>query len=337
MTLDAETALARLLQQGSPAGVWFLHGDAVRLRDEGARRVVDAALDPATRDFNFDSFSGDRATPEDLAATIAMPPMMAEARVVLVRDAHRLTPKARKVLLGVVENPPPDLALVVTATIPKGSKAAFYRTLAKRSRSLEWKTPRTNEIPGWLMARARDHHDIVLTREAAQALASAVAEDLSLLDAELEKLASLGEDGPISVGRVRELIPTTKRIDRWSWLDLVTNREYARALRELDDVLTSDRGVPLVAALVESLLFVGIAVQGGAPRVKRALVESGRGNLAWKANVYARQARRWSAPEIRAALRHLKRADSQLKSGGKDAGVLTDLLLALGQLEERVA
>ena len=35
MTLDAETALSRLLDQGSPAGVWFLHGDAVRLRDEG--------------------------------------------------------------------------------------------------------------------------------------------------------------------------------------------------------------------------------------------------------------------------------------------------------------
>jgi DNA polymerase III delta subunit len=103
-------------------------------------------------------------------------------------------------------------------------------------------------------------------------------------------------------------------------------------LRSLDDILTSERGVPLVSGLVEHHVVLGIAVQGGTDLVRRALGETGRGYLAWKAKTYATQARRWSADEVRDALRLLQRADRQLKSGGKDRAVLEELLLSLEQL-----
>lgn len=336
MTLAAESELGRLLERGPLDGVWFLHGDALRLKEEAASRIVDAALDPATRDFNFDRFHADATSAEDLAAVLAMPPMMAERRVVAVHEVQSLVPTARKVLQAVVERPPPDLVLVVTATIPDRSKAAFYRALRAKARSLEWKTPREAEIPGWLMSRARGRHGFELTRAAAQAMAAGVGDDLSLLDAELEKLAALGRPR-VDADRVRELVPSTRRVDRWAWLDSVAGREYGRALGELDGLLTSDDGVALVAAMVEQHLFVGIAVQGGASLVRRALAEAGRGYLSWKADTYARQARRWTAAGIRSALGLLHRADRQLKSGGSDRAVLLELLLALRQVEARAA
>lgn len=332
----AESELARLLERGPLAGAWFLHGDALRLKEEAAVRIAEAAIDPATRDFNFDRFHADATSAEDLAAVLAMPPMMAERRVVAVHEAQSLVPTARKVLQAAVENPPPDLVLVVTATIPDRSKAAFYRILRQKARSLEWKAPREAEIPGWLLARARSRHGFELTREAAQAIAAGVGDDLSLLDAELAKLAALGEDR-VDAPRVRELVPSTRRIDRWAWLDRVAGREYDLALRELDDLLTSDRGVALVAAMVEQHLFVGVGVQGGASLVRSALADAGRGYLSWKARIYARQARRWTADGIREALRLLHRADRQLKSGGSDRAVLLELLLALRQVEARAA
>lgn len=334
MTLAAESELARLLERGPLDGAWFLYGDALRLKEEAADRIVEAALDPATRDFNLDRFHGDATSAEDLAAVLAMPPMMASRRVVVVREAQSLVPSARQVLQETVESPPPDLVLVVTATIPQGSRAAFYKALRAKARSLEWKTPREAEIPGWLMGRARERHGFELTREAAQAMAVGVGDDLSVLDAELAKLAGLGESR-VGVGRVRELVPSTRRIDRWAWLDRVAERDYERAARELDRLLTSDGGVGLVAAMVEQHLFVGIAVQGGEGLVRRALQESGRAYLTWKARIYARQARHWSAAGIRAALRLLHRADGQLKSGVADRAALLELLLALRQLAVR--
>lgn len=332
MSLAAESSLASLLGSGSLAGAYFLHGDAVRLREEAARQLVDAALDPSTRDFNLDRFHGEDAVPEELAAALAMPPMMADLRVVTVSEAERLSTAARKVLLEAVERLPDDLLLLVSATIPKGSKAAFYRSLKASCRCFEWSTPRAAELPGWLVERARNRHGFELTREAAQAIAAAVGADLSVLDAELAKLATAAADRPLTLERIRALVPSTRRIDRWAWLDLVAGRRYGPALRSLDDILTSERGVPLISGLVEHHLLLGIAVQGGGATVRQALGETGRGYLAWKAKTYAAQARGWSAEHIRVALRRLQRADRQLKSGGKDRAVLEELLLSLEQL-----
>ena len=254
--------------------------------------------------------------------------MMAERRVIWVTDVQKLTPTARKVVASATEKLPADIVLVMTGTIPKGSKAAFYRDLKRRCRTQEWSAPRDAEVPGWILARARDRWGVAIAPPAANALAAAIGADLSRLDAELERLASLGRD-EITREVIDDLIPRTKRIDRWTWLDLVCDREYARALRELDDLLTSESGVGLIAGLVEQHLLIGLAVEGGAGRVKKALSETGRGYLSWKANVYARQASRWRTAEIDRTIRHLHRADRLLKSGGKDRAVMSELMLTL--------
>jgi len=326
----AATQLQRALEGASLSGAYFFHGDATRLRDDAARALVEAALDPATRDFNFDRFRGDDVDPEELAATLAMPPMMAERRVVWLLDVQKLTPTCRKVVLAATERVPEDLAIVLTGTIPQNSKAAFYRELKQRCKTFEWNSPREAELPGWILERARDHWELKVRPPAAKALAAAIGTDISRLDAELEKLAGL-DAVEITEEIVHDLIPRTRRVDRWSWLDIVADREYPRALRELDDLLTSESGVGLVAGLVEQHLLVGLAVDGGVGRVKQVLSETGRGYLSWKANTYGRQARAWRVPEIDRTIRHLLRADRLLKSGGKDRPVLTELLLTLDQ------
>ncbi len=118
MTVAAEVQLARILDAGSLSGAFFLHGDAVRLRDEAARELIGAALDPATKDFNYDIFRGDDLDPEELAGALAMPPMMAERRVVALFDAQKLPPGTRKTVAAALDALPSDLVFVITATIP---------------------------------------------------------------------------------------------------------------------------------------------------------------------------------------------------------------------------
>src|SRR5690606_31125498 len=104
---------ARHLEQEQPAGAYFLHGEEEHLREAAVQRVVDAALDPATRDFNFDQLRGDDVTPETLASILATPPMMADHRVVVVRDVQGLSPKAREVVESVASSPPAGLVLIL--------------------------------------------------------------------------------------------------------------------------------------------------------------------------------------------------------------------------------
>jgi DNA polymerase-3 subunit delta len=338
VTLAAERELGRLLERRSFDGAFFFHGAAARLRDEGARRLIDAALDPATRDFNLDVFHGDVAGPDELASALAMPPMMAERRVVAVFRAEELGRRARDLLAEAVEAPSPGLTLVVTATVPHGSKAAFYRRLREGARALAWTAPREEELAGWLMERASTNHGFELTEDAAQALATAVGAEPDQLDAELAKLATAAVDGTVDADTVRRLVPNVRSVGRWEWLDRVAERAYDTALRDLPRLLSepSESAVGLLIGMVDQHLYLGVAVEGGQQGVARALKAAGKPYLAWKAKIYARQARRWTASELERALGLMRRADGHAKSGLPDRRVLEELLLSL-QLLRREA
>ena len=340
MSLTAEQRVRSLIDHGEVDGVFFFHGDAERLRDEAARGLVDAAVDPVTRDFNLDVYRGSEVSPEALAASLSMPPVMARRRVVALFGAEKLAPKGCSVVEAVLEKPPSDLTFVVTATIPRGSRKAFYRKLLKSALSLEWSAPRDSEIPGWLIERARERHRLALEPRAAEALATAVGSDLGLLDAELAKLASAEPGGTVTVERIAELVPNVAPVNRWAWLDAVAERDYGSALADLPVLLTSAdaNAVGLVSAMVDQHVWVGIAVEGGAGLVEQTLLEVGKPYLKFKARTYARQAKAWTAPEIDEALRILRRADARSKTTGRerDGAVLEELLLGLQLLRRRV-
>lgn len=339
MKLPADIELDGILDGSEPEGAFFLFGDAGRLRDDAAGRIVEAAVDPSTRDFNLDRFRGDDVAPAELASALSTPPMMADRRVAVVVEAQKLGKRARDVILETLDEMPRGLTLVVTADIPDRSRASFYKELKKKATSLEWTAPKEQEIPGWLMERAEDEHGFRLTSRAAQAMAAAVGEDLGLLEAELEKLASAAGGGEVGLEAARRLVPRVHRVDRWGWLDRVASRSYESALEELGRLLAepSESAVGLLVGMIDQHLYVGVALEGGQGSVSDALVQAGKPYLKWKARIYARQARGWSRPELERALRLMRRADRQAKSGVGDRRVLEELLLSLRLLRERAA
>ena len=93
--LDHIPALAK-----ARGGAFYLHGDDEFRKEETVRALVEAHLDPGTKDFNYDPLRGREVDGETLASILATPPMMAEFRVVVVREAEGLagSPKARTTL-----------------------------------------------------------------------------------------------------------------------------------------------------------------------------------------------------------------------------------------------
>lgn len=339
MSLDADTKLDRLIAGGPLDGAFFLFGDARRLRDEGARRLTIASVDEATREFNLDTFRGGDADPEALSSALAMPPMMAPRRVVVLTEAQELTPKGRKLVEETLERLPDQLTFVITATVPARSKAAFYKRLKDHCASFEWKSPRDSDLPGWILERAREHHGFSLTHEAAQALAASIGNDTSLLEAELDKLSNAAAGETVGIETVRVLVPNLRVVNRWQWLDLVASRRYQAALRDLPRLLSepSETAVGLLIPMIEQHLYIGLALEGGQGVVAAAMTRAGRAQLKWKARAYDEQARGWRTPSLERALRLLHRADCQAKTGGRDLEVLETLLLSLSVLQQRAA
>ncbi|NIP60498.1 MAG: hypothetical protein GWM92_19130, partial [Gemmatimonadetes bacterium] len=116
-----------------PGGVFFLWGEDEFRKEEAARALVELHLDPSTRDFNYDPVRGGEVELETLASLLATPPMMAPWRVVLIREAEALAQSsgARELIIGLLESPPEGLAVVLATSIPRGSRAKFYRELKR--------------------------------------------------------------------------------------------------------------------------------------------------------------------------------------------------------------
>jgi len=302
------------LADGEKGGAFFLFGEDAFRKEEAARALVAWHLDPGTKDFNYDPLRGSEVEVEALASVLATPPMMAEWRVVLLREVEGLASSARgrEALLGVATNPPPGLALIMLATIPKESKAKFYHELRRNTRSVEFPEVGPNDVPGWLVEWAANRHGLEMTEDAARALGGAVGNDLGVLAREVEKLASLVEDGALitldDVKRVVTRIPTQ---DRWEWMDLVGERQFPKALRGLPTLLAQgESGVYLTMGLATHLLRLGLARSAGKTELEKSLPHHQK----WLSRRLMQQANRWSVSDLQRALKGLKRVDRVLKS-----------------------
>ena len=308
-------------------GVFFLFGEEQFLREEGVRQVIDAHLDPATRDFNLDQLRGNETSAEALASLCATPPMMATWRVVVVRDAQGLSARARSLVEQIAADPPEGLALVVSATIPAGSSAGFYRTLERSATAVQFAALGPLDAPVWAIERAETAYGKTLETAAARALVAAVGTELGTLVAEVAKLAEAAGTEPITEEVVARVVGPITRVNRWAWVELVGERRLQEAQQQIPALLgAGESGVGLVLALGTHLLRLAVAAAGGESALERAL----NGRRGPMVRQILTQARRWDVAELEGALAELLRTDRLLKTGGpSEVQALEELLLRL--------
>lgn len=328
--------LDRTLRDRVAGGAFFFFGDEDYLREEAVAKVVAAYLDPATRDFNFDQLRGGDVTADDLASIVATPPMMAEHRVVVVRDAQGLSVKAREVVEAVAKSTDPGLILVLSAVIPGGSKAKFYDELKKHAVAVEYGQLSQDDAPGWVMETAREELGVEVDPEAARALVGGIGVDLGTLGSELRKLAAYAQDRKrVTLDDVRAVGGIIPRQDRWAWFDMISERRFREALETLPVLLESgENGVGLVIGMGGQLLKVALVCAGGQQALERELKPFQK----WMARRIVPVARKWTLPEVDQALAELLRTDRLLKSASlSDRQALEELLLRMWAIGRRQA
>jgi DNA polymerase-3 subunit delta len=325
--------LSDRLARGGLGGDYFIKTEDPFLRDEAIALLVDAHLGENPSDFDLDQLSGDAVDAEELASRIDTPPLLAPHRVVVLRRAQALSSAARTSLEQAVERPVAGRVLIISAEIPKGSKAKFYGVLSKHCTVVAARVPRGSELPGWLARRARSVHGVELEMPAAQLLVAGIGPHLGVLDQELEKLVTyVAPEKRIGLEEVRSAVGALPQVDRWKWVDSVLDRKITRALNELPALLDSgESAVGLIGALGEALIRAGLAREGENVLADVLKRDGGYGNIAWKVRTYARQGRRWSGGTIAHALEELLRADRLIKSGGlSNRAALEEALLRIG-------
>ena len=351
MSASSLKTLRDVIKRRSFDGAYFITGEDDYQKDDAVRQLVEAALEPALRDFNLDTRRAAELDAETLGVLLSTPPMMADRRVIVLREVNALRKDARKALDHYLKSPAPDLLLIMTAAA--GTKAGT--TLSAAATDLEFDLLTGDRIPKWIVHHATNELGIRITESAVELLQAAVGSDLHQLAGELDKLASYvqGRGEEIGEEAVTAIVGVRRGETQADLLDAVADRNVSRALELIPHVLAQPKttAVSVVMALSTQML----AISWGRARLDEGL---SRGRLSqeyfdllketgaftgrsWGSAtaVWARAAERWNRKALDRALDSLLEADVALKESrvSSEEQLLATVVLSLCAADERNA
>lgn len=314
-------ALRPALQDRQFEPAYYLYGEDEYLKEDAVRHLVDAAIDPATRDFNLDQRRGSELDAESLGSLTSTPPMMAERRVVVVRDVGSLKKDARAALDAYLKKPAADVVVILTS--PADAKAD--KSLQSSTVAVDVAPLTGAQVPKWIASRVEKTLHASITPGAVELLIDSVGSDLGQLATELDKLVSYCNGKPIDEDAVSAIVGVNREETPGMLLDAIAERDATRALALLPGILRQPKtsGVQLVMGLTTQMLALAIGRARNVPAARAAseyfnILRAGSSNYTMRAwgeatSAWARAHGQWSAADLDRALTVLLSADVALK------------------------
>jgi DNA polymerase-3 subunit delta len=305
--------LGKELSKGKLRSAYLLAGPESLLQDESLAFIRSAVLADGPSDFNFDQFEGRSAEPSALIDAIHSLPMMAEHRLVLLRE-----PLARRG--GASEKLTTAIALAVAKVSEMSLSTVFVVQCSKIDRRAKWvkafsgdaavvdcAPPKgTRSIAAFVRSEAK-RQKVKLENEVPECLAELVGPQLMLLRQEIAKLSLLVEGNEkITRAQVLESVSNVSEQPIWDLTDAIGEGRSGRALEILVRMQAAGAPAqPLLGSLAthfRKLLRVRAGEQlGGPPFVVKKL---------------GSQARRYPPARLLACLRAIHETDEILKGRG---------------------
>ena len=349
MSAASLKTLREALKRRSFDGAYYITGDDEYQKDDAVRQLTDAALDPVSRDFNLDVRKAADLDAETLGSLLSTPPMMAERRVIVVREAGNLKKDARKALDRYLAAPVPDLLLIFTAAA--GSK--IDSALSEAATVLQFDPLTGDRVPKWIAHHATGILGVKITGQAVELLQAAVGSDLHQLAGELDKLASFSQGNEITEDAVAAVVGVRRGETQADLLDAVADRNVSRALELIPHILSQPKTTAVSIVMALSTQMIAIAwgrarLDDGATRAQLSreyfdlLKETGAfTGRSWGSAtaVWARAAERWTRSAVEYALDALLEADIALKESkvSSEEQILATVVLSLCAAEETSA
>lgn len=240
---------------GPPPVILLVGTEALRLR-EAEQAEVDAALAGDRSGFNLARIQANE--PEalgrllDLVRTV---PMMADRRVVVLRELDKASVALQDALLDYVDNPSPSTTLILVGSQLPASSGGVNRGVRLRNRIQKIGRVRSfksgaEDPRAFAVERAREL-GCRLDRDAAELLVELAGKDLGRVDMELTKASNwLGGSGTIDIEVIEQTCSVVGQAEIWALTGALIRRDVDGALAACHRLLEAGEAPHYILSMV---------------------------------------------------------------------------------------
>ena len=297
------------IESGDLDPIYVLHSEHPILIERIVSAVRDIAVPPAARGFNYDVVEG-KPSAHRIVALAQTLPMMAQRRMVYVRELSGMPSDEAEPLLAYLAKPNPSTVIVaVTSKLDKRIK--LYSTLAKKKFLHVLEAPR--RLEPWVRAEAKEQ-GVLLEPPAITRLIDAIGDDLSRLALSIEQLSLYAGKKPISSDDVDELIADTRERNVFELTDAIGAADRPLALAAVASLADQrESAVGVVVMLARHVRQMALCHSLQAAGISRAQWASRLGVPPFIVDKIAAQARAYTPASLAIATQRLAMADRALK------------------------
>ncbi len=249
--LKSQADFDRNLKAGKFAPLYLFEGKETYLRDQAVKRLADAAVDDAMRDFNYVQVA---VTEGDLSEALALAnqfPMMAERRMVIVTGFEAVNDERQLEQLKAYLAKPADTTTLVFVSdaldnrrtiatmLRKGCTVVTFEPLDEKTTALDW-------IRNYVQTNGA-----AIDASGAAYLVGMVGTDLQRLTTELDKLiAYVQGKGRITPAEIDELVRHSREHSNFELSNAVLDNQRESALRLLSHLFDNPAEPPQTLAIM---------------------------------------------------------------------------------------
>jgi len=212
--------------------VYVFYGDQYLLMDKAIQKLKEVLVSNSL-ELNFSLYYGDSASASEVVNNAKTYPMFSSKRLVVIKNAEKLSSKELKLVERYILQPSPFTCLVLIFLEPKKPNLEINQHVGLVNFTLDIKDIIQN------IKNMASNHAYNLTNEAVNTLISLVGEDLQDLESEINKLILFVDDKKtIDSQDVERLTERIRFEDIYKLLNSIANRDKKNAVKVLMDLET---------------------------------------------------------------------------------------------------
>jgi len=212
--------------------LYLFHGEEAYYIDQLTDLIIANAVNEQARDFDQDIFYGADADPRAIIAACRYLPMLAEKRLVVLKEAQNMKDKSFEELTAYIENPHEKTIFVISYKEKKvDGRKKIYTEISKKGVTFESKKLYDRDIQPFINQYVKNR-GVNIEARAVPLLSDYLGTNLSKLVNEIEKLCIiLPKNGMITAAMIEQNIGISKDYNNYELISAIAKKDVLKANR----------------------------------------------------------------------------------------------------------